>query len=92
VAGVAPSIHEAKRKLVELQPEVALLDLLLDDGSATDLLRFVRAAQLRTRMIVVTGLRDTFAASEALSEGADGYVLKAQPVADLIQAIETVIA
>jgi DNA-binding NarL/FixJ family response regulator len=90
VVGVAASIQEARRLLVELKPDVALADLMLDDGSATELLRFVRTGRLKTRMVIVTGLRDTFAATEALAAGADGYVLKAQPVADLVQAIETV--
>jgi DNA-binding NarL/FixJ family response regulator len=92
VVGAVSNIQDAKRELTRLQPDVALVDLLLDDGSATELLRFVRAQQLKTRMIVVTGLRDTFAATEALAEGADGYLLKAQPVADLVRAIEAVMS
>jgi two-component system response regulator NreC len=90
VVGAVSNIQDAKREIATLEPDVALVDLLLDDGSATELLRFVRAQKLKTRMIVVTGLRDTFAATEALAEGADGYILKAQPVTDLVQAIETV--
>jgi DNA-binding NarL/FixJ family response regulator len=90
VVGVASNIQEARSRIRELKPDLALIDLLLDDGSATELLRFVRTERLKTRTIIVTGLRDTFAATEALSEGANGYLLKAQPVADLVQAIETV--
>jgi DNA-binding NarL/FixJ family response regulator len=90
VVGVAASIKEARHQLMELKPDVALVDLMLDDGSATELLRFVRTARLKTRMVIVTGLRDTFAATEAIAAGADGYVLKAQPVADLVEAIDTV--
>src|SRR5262249_24883038 len=36
VVGVASSIQEAKRKIVSLAPEVALVDLLLEDGTATE--------------------------------------------------------
>jgi DNA-binding NarL/FixJ family response regulator len=90
VVGVAASIQEARGQLLELKPDVALVDLMLDDGSATELLRFVRTGRLRTRMVILTALRDTFAATEAIAAGADGYVLKAQPLADLVQAIDTV--
>ena len=62
----------------------------LGDGSALDLVRWVRQSRLDARVVVITGFSNTFAAVEALSDGAMGYVLKAQSTADLLVAIRTV--
>ena len=67
-----------------------LADLSLGDGSALDLVRWVRRSRLEARIVVITGFGDAFAAVEALSDGAMGYVLKAQSTADLLVAIRTV--
>jgi len=45
---------------------------------------------LKGRVIVITGFSDEFAAAEALSAGANGYVLKSQPTVELLEAIRTV--
>ena len=68
--------------------EVIVADLFLDDGSAVELLREIRERRLGTRVVILTGVRDTFAANEALAAGAFGYVLKLQPARELLAAIE----
>jgi DNA-binding NarL/FixJ family response regulator len=90
VVGIATRIRDALTQLQALAPDIVLADLMLDDGSATEILRLVRVEQLRARVIVLTGLRDVFSANEALAAGAMGYVLKAQPSHELIEAIESV--
>ena len=74
----------------ELAPDIVLADLMLDDGSAIEIIKQLRRDRLRARVIVLTGLRDLFTANEALAAGAMGYVLKAQPTSELLLAIETV--
>jgi DNA-binding NarL/FixJ family response regulator len=90
VAGVASTVHDARSLLPKLVPDLLLTELLLDDGSAIELLRLVRRDRLATRVIVVTRLRDTFAVEEAMSAGVDGYVLKSQPATELFEAIQAV--
>lgn len=92
VVGTAASVRDARAQLEKLRPDLLLTELLLDDGSAVELLRVVRRERLNTRVIVVTRLRDQFAATEAISAGADGYVLKSQPSSEFFEAIETVLA
>ena len=67
-----------------------LADLSLGDGSALDLVRWVKPSRLSARIVVITGFDNTFAAVEALADGAMGYVLKAQSTTDLLAAIRTV--
>jgi DNA-binding NarL/FixJ family response regulator len=90
VVGVAYTIRDARRLLGDLEPDIMVADLLLEDGSAIELLRLVRRERLGTRVVVLTALRDRFAATEALSAGALGYVLKSQPARELFEAIEIV--
>ena len=90
VVGVASGIRDALVQLRAAAPDLVLADLMLEDGSATEILRMVRVERLRTRVIILTGLRDVFTANEALAAGAMGYVLKAQPARELIEAIESV--
>jgi DNA-binding NarL/FixJ family response regulator len=90
IVGVASTFREAQALLYDLSPDIMVADLVLDDGNAMGLLRVIREERLRTRVVILTGLRDIFAASEAIAAGAAGYVLKLQPVKDLIAAIEAV--
>ena len=57
-------------------PDIVVADLFLDDGNSIELLRDIREWRLATRVVVLTGARDAFAADEALAAGAFGYVLK----------------
>ena len=67
-----------------------LADLSLGDGSATELVRALRRARLKGKVVIITGFSDEFAAAEALAAGAAGYALKSQPTEEIIAAIRTV--
>jgi DNA-binding NarL/FixJ family response regulator len=88
VVGVASTLRDARRMLVELTPDLIVADLFLDDGSMLDLLREIRDRRIGVRVVILTGVRDTFAANEALAAGAVGYVLTVQPARELVAAIE----
>jgi DNA-binding NarL/FixJ family response regulator len=90
VVGVAASVRETLAMLERCSADLLLADLSLEDGNAIELVRAVRRLRLKTRVLIMTAFRDEFSASEALSAGVGGYVLKEQPTADLLAAIETV--
>jgi DNA-binding NarL/FixJ family response regulator len=90
VVGVASTLDDGKRLLEQHGPDIVLADLSLGDGSALDLVRWLQRSRLATRIVVITGFSNTFAAVEALADGAMGYVLKAQSIAELLVAIRTV--
>jgi len=90
VVGVASSIRDALPLLDSARPDIVLADLSLGDGSAVELVRALRRGRLKGRVIVITGFSDEFAAAEALTAGATGYVLKSQPTSELLEAIRTV--
>lgn len=90
VVATARSIREALPLLDRHRPQVVLADLALDDGSGMELVRSLRRSRRKGRVLILTGLRDAFAANDALSGGAAGYLLKSQRPSDLLVAIRTV--
>jgi len=89
IVGMTSSVRETLPLLDRLVPDVLLVDLSLEDGSGIELARAVRRSRLKTRVLIITGFRDAFAAAEALSVGVHGYILKEQPTSDLLVAIDT---
>lgn len=90
IVGVAASMREAKPLLERTTPDILLLDLSLEDGSGIDLARMLSRSRSSTRVLIVTGFRDGFAAAEAIATGVAGYVLKEQPTSDLFAAIDII--
>lgn len=90
VVGVASSVRETLSMLEHGSADLLLADLSLEDGNAIELVRAVRRLRLKTRVLIMTAFRDEFSASEAMSSGVGGYILKEQPTSDLLAAIETV--
>lgn len=60
-------------------PDVIVVDLMLPDGSGIDLIGDLRADEVATPILVLTGRADTPTTVAALDGGADAYVVK--PVA-----------
>jgi len=90
VVGVASSVRETLAMLEHCSADLLLADLSLEDGNAIELVRAVRRLRLKTRVLIMTAFRDEFSASEAMSSGVGGYILKEQPTSDLLAAIDTV--
>lgn len=90
VVGVASSVRDTLAMLEHGSADLLLADLSLEDGNAIELVRAVRRLRLKTRVLIMTAFRDEFSASEAMSAGVGGYILKEQPTSDLLAAIETV--
>ncbi|MES1211206.1 MAG: response regulator, partial [Acidobacteriota bacterium] len=62
----ADSVAEAIEHLRRFEFEVALLDLMLPDGSGIDVLRHVTEERLATEAIVLTGYAQVQTALEAM--------------------------
>ncbi|MCY0960229.1 PP2C family protein-serine/threonine phosphatase [Streptomyces sp. H27-H5] len=65
--------------------DCVLLDLHLPDVSGTDAIASVRALAPHTAVIVLTGLSETQAGAEAMSAGAQDYLVKGQVEAELLR-------
>jgi DNA-binding NarL/FixJ family response regulator len=77
----------ALERLLELRPEVAVLDIEMPQLTGFALLREMRARRLTTAVVFLTMYRDEEMFNEALDLGALGYVLKDSATTDIVGAI-----
>ncbi len=85
-SGYAEGLQMAKK----FQPDLALLDISLPDGSGVDLTREMLAALPNLRVIIVSMHSKIDFISAAFQAGATGYVGKESGADRIIQAIEAV--
>lgn len=90
VVGDAADGAEALRLMAHLAPDVVLLDLIMPEMSGLDVLRQMRAAQLRCPVLVLTSALDDHMVMQALQAGAQGYVLKTSRATEMLAAIRQV--
>jgi len=82
------SVQEARDKLaVGALPDIALIDLGLPDGSGVELIEFIQRRSPNTLCIVASIYHDDGHIFPALRAGAQGYLLKDQPVAAIVAAL-----
>lgn len=88
----AGSGEEAWRLIVTLQPQVAILDLTMPEGSGIEIARRCESAGLDTRTLLLTMHDEPTLVIQARQAGVAGYVLKDNSFEDLILAVQTVAA
>lgn len=92
IVGESGSAVQAIEEIVELVPDVAVLDGRLPDGSGIEVCREVRARDDSIRALILTSYDDDQALFAAIMAGADGYVLKQIAGTDLIDGIRSIAA
>tara|TARA_R110002073_G_scaffold124831_4_gene269278 strand:- start:8 stop:637 length:630 start_codon:yes stop_codon:yes gene_type:complete len=85
----ATTVSQAK-ELIEKPQEInlALIDLALPDGDGAEIIAWIKRQSPDTLCVVVTVFDDGDYLYEALRQGADGYLLKDVPDAELQQSLE----
>jgi two-component system response regulator DevR len=92
VVGEASTAAEALRRIPAVQPDVAVLDARLPDGSGIDVCRDIRSSQPSVRCLILTSYDDEDAIFAAVMAGASGYLLKQIRGNSLVDAIRQVAA
>jgi DNA-binding NarL/FixJ family response regulator len=90
VCGTAASTTEAFREIEELQPDVVVVDISLKDGHGLDLIQNVRAQHPEVELIVFSMYDETVYAERAIRMGASGYLMKEEPLQELVNGIRAV--
>lgn len=88
--GSAATAGEAAWLIEEERPDVAVVEVLLGDRAAFDLIKSLRDQCPGTQVLVFTTLNETVYAERALRAGASGYLMKEAPVAELLTAVREV--
>ena len=92
VVGEAGTADEALRRIPAAQPDVAVLDVRLPDGSGVEVCREIRSTIPSVNCLMLTSYSDDEALFNAIMAGASGYVLKEIRGNDLTEAIRQVAA
>ena len=90
VVGDAATAADAVEQTRALQPDVVLLDVRLGDESGFNACREIQKLERDVKVLVLTSFADDNVVVEAISAGADGYLLKEANRETLLSAIEKV--
>ena len=90
VVGKAHSVADANQLAGKVEPDVALLDFRLPDGTGADAARGIRRAHPRTKLIFLSREDGDAARLAAVEAGASGFIHKSRAAAEVVQAIRSV--
>ncbi|HEY7098594.1 MAG TPA: response regulator transcription factor [Terriglobales bacterium] len=89
VIGIHQHGEEALRAVLEHQPHVVLLDILLPGLDGIMIARRLRSAKNTSKIVMLTGMEDRDYVRAAMEAGAHAYVFKRKMNTDLNRAIES---
>jgi two-component system, NarL family, response regulator DevR len=92
VCGEAGDRATARREILALRPDVALVDVRLPDGNGIELIRELRSRDPKLRCVVLTSLPDGEAFFHSVVAGACGYLVKDVSAPELEVAVRAVAA
>ncbi|MEV6104422.1 response regulator transcription factor [Streptomyces sp. NPDC051940] len=92
VVGEAGTAADALVRIPAVQPDVAVLDVRLPDGSGVEVCREIRSNNPDIKCLMLTSFADDEALFDAIMAGASGYVLKAIRGNELLTAVRDVAA
>src|SRR5438552_5454065 len=90
VCGEASNASEAMDVIRKLNPDLAIVDLSLPGANGIELIKNIRAEFPKLPILVLSMHDESLYALRALRAGAEGYVMKHEAMANVIQAIHEV--
>lgn len=87
VAGEAEDGQMALDKVKSLRPDVVLLDIAMPNLSGLEVIGLIREAAPASQVVVLSMHAKETYVQQALAAGALGYVLKASPSQDILEAL-----
>ena len=92
VVGDAADGAAGVRVVTETKPDVVLLDIRMPGMDGLEAARRIIAAELPTKVVVLTTFDEDEYVAAALRAGVSGFLLKVAPPEDLVVAVRTVAA
>jgi DNA-binding NarL/FixJ family response regulator len=84
----ADCVSAARAKIAALQPNVAIIDINLPDGTGFELVRWIRSYSQSIGIVVLTLHQEENYVVAAMNAGASAFVSKSEPIPILIAAIK----
>lgn len=92
VVGEAGTADEALARIPSTRPDVAVLDVQLQESGGVEVCREIRSRWPEIRCLMLTSFADDEAMVDSVIAGAQGYVLKQVVGSDLVASIRSVAA
>ncbi len=90
LVGTASNGNEAIERVDELRPDVVLMDLSMPELDGVEATRRISETHPASHVLVLTSFSDQTRILDAISAGADGYLLKHSDPDDIADAIRAV--
>lgn len=92
VCGEAAGEAQALQLIGSLRPDIAVVDLSLENGSGLELMKSIKAMHPAVAMLALSMHDESLYAERALRAGARGYLMKREAAKKVIQGIRAVLA
>ncbi|MBI4772965.1 MAG: response regulator transcription factor [Deltaproteobacteria bacterium] len=90
VAGVATDGLQAIEQVKSLKPDLIVLDISMPNLDGVEAASEIRQCSDRSRIVIFTMFSDTAYVTELFRHGVSAYVLKEEPLSDLVLALKVV--
>ncbi|TWT24901.1 response regulator transcription factor [Planomicrobium sp. CPCC 101110] len=90
VVGEATGSRQLMEMLPNKKPNVIMMDINMPEMNGIELTKWVKSNYPSIKIVILTMYKNDEYFMAAIREGADGYLLKDSPSADVISAIRTV--
>tara|TARA_R110002111_G_scaffold156485_1_gene223178 strand:- start:136 stop:822 length:687 start_codon:yes stop_codon:yes gene_type:complete len=90
VCGEAANVAEAIVQAAHVQPDIVLLDIKLPDGSGFTACREILSQNPKVRVLILTSFTNDSFIYEAVTSGAQGYLMKEIDPLGLVTAIQDI--
>lgn len=91
IVGEAETGEEALSKILNVEPDLAIVDISLDGMNGIELTRRLGEERPQVRVLIVSMHNDAYYIEQAMEAGARGYVLKDKVNSVLLEAVETIL-
>jgi DNA-binding NarL/FixJ family response regulator len=91
ISGEAVSGREAVELARELQPDIAIVDLMMPELNGLETTRQIRKVSERTQVLIFTMHHTEALVHDVLEAGARGYLLKMDAEREIVAAVETIL-
>lgn len=90
VVGFASHGHDAIKQIVELQPDILLMDIHMPHGGGIEATKYIKEHYPHVKVILLTTQAEEDSVVTGLSAGADGFLVKSTDAVRLIRSIRDV--
>lgn len=92
VIGEASSGDEGAKKVIDLQPDVVLMDLIMENGTGIEATEQIMKQLSHCKVIILTSYYDDEQIFPAIEAGAFSYILKTSSAIEIANAIKKAVA